>query len=314
MGISSRAYRQETDYDAVARFLTRTYVQQADHRGWSQPRWEYMHAHPDQHAKVPLFERFGVWEDDGEIVGLVHFEDRLGVVYVELDPRYPQLKRPMLEHAIEHLPGELRAGKGVYVFLDDADPEFGEIALDLGFAPKPEHAEVTSALSIPEPLPEVPVPEGFVLKSLADEFSVEKVHRVMHRGFNHEGEPPADGLEGRRIKLNSPNLRRDLTVVAVAPSGDFVSFCGIWPVPESTICYIEPVATDPDYRRMGLGTAVVMEAVRRCALEGATIAVVGSELEFYRSMGFEVTARQTAWWRPADGAPGGTEPTSKGAA
>jgi len=47
-------------------------------------------------------------------------------------------------------------------------------------------------------------------------------------------------------------------MVAVAPDGNYASFVGIWPVPESTACYIEPVATDPDYRRMGFGTAVVL--------------------------------------------------------
>ena len=124
-----------------------------------------------------------------------------------------------------------------------------------------------------------------------------KAHRVMHRGFNHEGEPPVDELESRRRKLCSPNLRRDLTIVAVAPDGNYVSFCGIWPVPGSTACYIEPVATDPDYRRQGLGTAVVLEAVRRCALEGATVAYVGSDQVFYQSMGFELYMRQTPWWK-----------------
>jgi len=47
-------------------------------------------------------------------------------------------------------------------------------------------------------------------------------------------------------------------MVAVAPDGNYTSFVGIWPVPESTACYIEPVATDPDYCRMGFGTAVVL--------------------------------------------------------
>jgi len=297
MRVSSRAYRHERDYEAVARFLTRTYVQEANHRGWPEPRWEYMHAHPDQHAKVPLFERFGVWEDDGEMVGLVHFEDRLGVCYVQLDSRYPSLQADTLAYAEQHLAAEFKVGTAVHVYIDDADEEFRSVAASRGFEKMdPKHSEVTSRLEIPAPFPEINVRDGFRLTSLADEFDVEKVHRCMHRGFNHEGEPPADGLEGRRIKLNSPNFRRDLTMAAVAPSGDFVAFCGIWPVPESTICYIEPVATDPDYRRMGLGTAVVMEAVRRCAIEGATIAVVGSEQEFYQSMGF-VECRSQSLWR-----------------
>ena len=88
-------------------------------------------------------------------------------------------------------------------------------------------------------------------------------------------------------------------MVAVAPDGNYASFVGIWPVPESTACYIEPVATDPDYRRMGFGTAVVLEAIRRCAEEGATVAYVGSDQAFYLSMGFEICGGRSTYWRPA---------------
>lgn len=294
---TKRPYNHERDYAAVDEFLVRTHRQSGGHRNWLEPRWEYMHSHPLTNALRPHFERFAVWESAGDIVGLAHCEDRLGVVYVQLDACHPDLKRPILEHAAAHLAGEFKAGRGVYVYLDDDDPDFAGIARDAGFEPRPEFAGVSSCLAIPQPFPDVRVPDGFRLQSLADEFDVEKVHRVMHRRFDHEGEPPADELEARKIKLNSPNLRRDLTIVAVAPDGNFVSFCGTWRVPRSDVCYVEPVATDPEYRRRGLGKAVVLEAVRRCAEEGARTAVVGSELAFYKSMGFEVCARQTPWWK-----------------
>ena len=301
MTVTSRPYDHGRDYDAVGDFLVRTHGQDAGHRNWVQPRWAYMHAHPFAAELKPNFGRFGLWENDGKIVGLVHCEDRLGVVYVQLDGRHRELKRPMLAHAEAHLVGELKAGRGVYVYLDDADPQFGEIARGTGFEPRPQFKELLARYEVPDPFPAIRVPDGFRLQSLADEFNVEKVHRVMHRGFDHDGEPPADELETRRIKLSSPNLRRDLTMVAIEPGGQYVSFCGIWPVPESDVCYVEPVATDPDYRRRGLGTAVVLEAIRRCSLEGATVAIVGSDQPFYLSIGFKVYMTQTAWWKPVCG-------------
>jgi predicted N-acetyltransferase YhbS len=293
MSVRMRTYDHETDYGAVGQFLIRIY--QTDPPGnWLQPRWEYAHSHPM--IDTENLGKFAIWEDDGEIVAVVHYESRLGVIYVQLDPRYPRLKREMLEYAVTNLMGDLKAGRGCYVYIDDADSDFGVIASEMRFEPKIEHAEPTMRLAIPEPFPEIRIPKGFRLQSLADEFDVEKVHRVMHRGFNHEGEPPADELEDRRRKLSSANFRRDLTLVAVAPNGDYASFCGMWPVPGSNACYIEPVATDPDYRRMGLGTACVLESIRRCAAEGATVAYVGSDQTFYLSMGFEVCSSSTAWW------------------
>jgi len=295
-----RSYDHEEDYEAISQFLVRIHRTDPP-RNWLQPRWEYAHSHPSMDREN--LGKFAIWEDDGEIIAAVHYEDRMGVNYVQLDPRYPRLKRDMLEYAATHLVGDLKAGRGCYVFIDDDDSDFGVIASQMRFEPKPEHSEPMSRYVIPASLPGIHLPDGFRLQSLAEEFDVEKVHRVMHRGFNHEGEPPQDELEDRLRKLSVPGLRRDLTMVAVAPNGDYASFSGIWPVPESTACMVEPVATDPDYRRMGLGTAVVLESVRRCAEEGATIAYVGSDQAFYLSMGFEVCGQRTAWWKPQKPAP-----------
>lgn len=300
MSIRMRQYNHETDYEAISRFLIRV-CQTDPPQNWLQPRWEYAHSHPSMDREN--LSKFAIWEDDGEIVAFVHYEAKMGVDYAQLDPRYIDLKQEMLAYAAENLTGMLKAGHGCYVFVDDDDSDFGVIASGMRFEPKPEHAEPMSRYAIPTSFPEIQlpdnlVPDGFRLQSLADDFDVEKVHRVMHRGFNHDGEPPPEDLDSRRRKLSSPNFRRDLTIVAVAPNGDYASFCGMWPVPGSTACYIEPVATDPDYRRMGLGTACVLESIRRCAEEGATVAYVGSDQEFYLSMGFEICGRSTAWWRP----------------
>ena len=75
MTVTSRPYDHGRDYDAVGDFLVRTRGQDAGHRNWVQPRWEYMHAHPFAAELKPNFGRFGLWENDGKIVGLVHCED-----------------------------------------------------------------------------------------------------------------------------------------------------------------------------------------------------------------------------------------------
>ena len=51
--------------------------------------------------------------------------------------------------------------------------------------------------------------------------------------------------------------------------------------------YVEPVATDPDFRRMGLGKAAVLEGIRRCGEMGAEVAYVGSDQLFYQKLGFK---------------------------
>jgi len=295
MKARARPYERERDYETIGRFLVRTYDPEAVHRNWLQPRWEYMHYHPLIESPGLNLAACGVWENDGGIAGVAHFEHRRGVNYLEIDPRYAALRREMLAYAANHLGGEFKDGRAVYVYLDDRDEEMHAIATELGYEPRPDLAERTSTFLIQDPPPASCVPEGFRIQSLEDEFDVRKIHCVMHRGFNHPGEPLEDELESRRRKLSAPNFRRDLTIVAVAPCGDYVSFCGMWMDYDNRVCYVEPVATDPEYRRMGLGTAVVLEGIRRCKAEGASIAYVGSDQPFYRSMGFEMTCSQTPW-------------------
>jgi predicted N-acetyltransferase YhbS len=69
----------------------------------------------------------------------------------------------------------------------------------------------------------------------------------------------------------------------------------MWYEKANRIAYVEPVATDPDYRRMGLGKAAVWEGIRRCGVEGATVAYVGSDQRFYHAIGFKTLYYSNCW-------------------
>jgi ribosomal protein S18 acetylase RimI-like enzyme len=140
------------------------------------------------------------------------------------------------------------------------------------------------------------LPDGFRLQSLADENDLVRINRCLWRGFNHPGEPDAD-LSGRRRMQMAPYFRPDLTMTVVAPDGQYVAFAGTWVEPSCGYALVEPVATDPDYRRMGLGRAAVLEGLTRCAAEGATIGYVGSDQEFYKSIGFRGVNNEECWTR-----------------
>ena len=96
---------------------------------------------------------------------------------------------------------------------------------------------------------------------------------------------------------SAPNFRKDLNVVVEAPDGEFVSYCGMWYEPTNAIAYVEPVATYPDYRRMGLGRAAVLEGIRRCGELGATDVWVGATMPFYLSLGFQRAYSSSIWRR-----------------
>ena len=151
--------------------------------------------------------------------------------------------------------------------------------------------------AIPEPYPAIPLAAGFRLISLGEEPDWAKVHRVLWRGFDHEGEPPMsdEELASRRRMFDTPKARRDLKIAVAAPDGAFVAFCGMLYEPVGRFAYVEPVATDPAYRRLGLGRAAVLEGIRRCASLGAAVAYVGSDQAFYQAIGFEKVYHSECW-------------------
>ncbi len=291
-----RQFRGGSDYAAVSEFLIGIY--QPDNRdgNWFQPIWEYAYTHPmfDEASAAKI----GVWENGGRIVGLATYESCLGETFFNTHPAYDHLKPEMLVYAEEHLSASSDDGKRfLKAYVCDFDRTFEEVVVERGYVKKPNSHRPMSQFIIVSPFPEIGLPEGFHLKSLADDNDLRKVHRVLHRGFNHPGEPPEDGIEGRMKMQSGPNYRKDLTIVAEAPTGDFVSFCGMWFDPVNRFGYVEPVATDPDYRRRGLGRACVLEGIRRCGELGATIAYVGTDLPFYLSFGFKKLFTVNCWMR-----------------
>lgn len=294
MRITLRSYRHPADFERVGQFLLETYGLRDGHVNWPQPRWEYMHYHPLIRG-VDL-TAIGIWESHGEIIGVAHPEHRMGQVYFELDPEFAALKEVMLAYAEKHLRSTAAGLNRLRAYVSDADDTFQRIAAELGYT-KDGGCEPTSHLSIPDPFPAIALPAGFHLKSLAERNDLHEVDRVLWRGFGHGDEPPEDGINDREFMQSAPNFRKDLNVVVEAPDGRFVAYCGTWYEPRHAIAYVEPVATDPDYRRMGLGRAAVLEGIRRCGALGAKTAYVGAHKPFYLALGFAQVHNCSAWRR-----------------
>ena len=287
-------YRPESDFDRIGRFLVDTYRTSGGHINWLQPRWEYMHFQP-LIRQIDLGS-IGVWEADGEIVGVCHPEHSMGVAYFELHPEFGFLKGEMLAHAERHIRVTADGRKTLGVWIHDGDEELQGVAGAAGYK-RDGGADPMSWLDPARLRESVPMPEGFRLQSLADENDLRKVHGVLWRGFDHGDDPPEDGIKDRKLIQSAPNFRKDLNVVAVAPDGEFVSYCGMWYEPTHRTAYVEPVATDPGFRLRGLGKAAVVEGIRRCRSLGAMIAYVGATLPIYRSIGFELLHSTSRWRR-----------------
>jgi len=292
-----RTYNGQDDYAHISAFLIAHHQPVNADGNWLEPAWEYMHSHPS--LDLSSLPKIGIWEEGGEIAAVATYESRLGEAFFQFHPTYRHLREEMLDYAENNLTGVSSKDGRRYLraYVNDVDTEFSALIESRGYKRDEDESRTMLHFRIPDPFPAIQLPEGFHLTSLAEEPDWGKVHRVMWRGFNHGDDVPMNDeeLESRRKMFDSPKARRDLKIAVKAPNGEFVAFCGMFYEPTNRLGYVEPVATDPAYRRLGLGKAAVLEGIRRCGALGATEAFVGNDLPIYRSVGFEKIFVTECW-------------------
>ena len=142
------------------------------------------------------------------------------------------------------------------------------------------------------PLPDYTLPSGVTIRPLAGESEVSAYVGLQRTVF--ESENVTVGWRSRTLRM--PQYIADLDLVAVAPDGDLVAFCVCWldQAADPVSGQVEPLGVHPDWRRSGLGRAILSEGLRRLRSHGARQIYVetdnyrGAALELYESAGFRV--------------------------
>ena len=296
MSVKFRKYNSEPGYSddfyKVREFLIRINQENFVCINYLWERWEWSFCL--EAISSEDLPKMGIWEEDGTIVAMAGLEQSLGEVFPFVDSKYGYLKKEVLRYSIDNL----RKDNALKILIQDDDAEFQQIAHKTGLCPTQER-DAKAVIDINNEL-EYELPEGFAITSLADDFDLLKYNSVLWRGFNHGDKPPVDKehIESRQHSLSSPNQDMNLKIAVVSPEGNFVSYCGMWFEPRTEYALVEPVATDPDYRKLGLGKAAVLEGVRRCGQLGAKRAYVGSSQQFYFKIGFRPVPGGTFWIVP----------------
>jgi ribosomal protein S18 acetylase RimI-like enzyme len=143
--------------------------------------------------------------------------------------------------------------------------------------------------------PEVEMPPGFRLRTVGPEDLAVRteLHQIVWAPSRVTEESYA------AVQAAWP-YRPELDCVVEAPNGQLAAYCLAWLDPDNRAGELEPVGTHPDFRRLGLGSAVCRHALRRLEQEGATRAVVYAIADdpdnpgpkaLYESIGFVETSR-----------------------
>lgn len=275
------------DYAALRWFLVRL-----DDSNYHFGRWDWMITH--SYLDASALPRIGLWSDGGKVVAAATYDCEPGKAFLPALQGYAYLREEMLAYAQDALHKDGRFA----VLIPDGDAEFQKLAACKGYIATQDR-EHEAVFDLESGNFRYTLPEGFRITSMRETYDLFKYGQVLWKGFDHEknGEGAFVMNDHFAGEFERPNVNLNLKVAVVAPNGDFVSYCGMWQDPASQSALVEPVATDPAYRKMGLGSAAVLEGLRRCAELGAKRAFVGSSQQFYYSIGFRPYQSNTWWMR-----------------
>jgi GNAT superfamily N-acetyltransferase len=298
MSVNYRYYQNNTlygeDYNGVRDFLI-----ELDSHNYHFGRWDWMIMSLNAEWADPSgIEKIGIWEDGKKIVAITTYDTTLGSAFLLTLKGHEKLKEEMLLHAKSNL---AKDGK-FRVLILDGDLEMQDTAVKNGFFPTQDR-EWDAFYPIELENIKYELPKGFQITSFKDNFDLYKYGQALWKGFNNEmkEEGPFSFYwekhsEKYKKSWEGPNIDFSLKISIVAPNGDFVSHCGMWYDKMSKSALVEPVATEPAYRKMGLGKTAVLEGIKRCGELGAIRAFVGSPQQFYYNIGFRPYATST-WWK-----------------
>lgn len=275
-------------------FKVRDFFAERGYCEFTYARWDWMTTH--SYLEKENISRIGLWEEHDRVVAVAAFDCQVGETFLVTLNGYEHLKQEMVVYAQK----ELNINENFCLVIPDTDTYFQRIAAQNGFVATPEK-EFDSVFFPGENSLDYKLPDGFFITDMKRTFDLLQYERVLWKGFNHEldGEGLYDSMNKNGEELKSemlrPNVDLELKIAVVTPEGNFAAYCGMWYDEKAGYAVIEPVATDPDYRKMGLGKAAVLEGIKRTHEMGAKFAVVGSSQQFYYCIGLRPFASSSKW-------------------
>jgi ribosomal protein S18 acetylase RimI-like enzyme len=302
MQITLRKYQTDEDYWRLRDFLRRTLLaNQLHEHSWHVARLDYTrwHIYPNVHS-LKMEEVVSFWEKpDGSIVAAMLPDDGYGDAYLQVHPamRSAELEEELIVAAQRLLSRSDTQGRNrIEIWADSRDALRQELLTRHGFhrLELPNSQAYHRWRCLDAPLPEAPIPPGYVLRPLGD--GLELLERCYASGLAFHDNDLHTAVENRddpawyRSLQAAPLYRRDLDLVAVTPDGAIAAFCTVWFEDATRSAYIEPVACVPDHQHRGLAEALIVSGLRRVHQMGAVHAAAHTfqpeEHALFASVGF----------------------------
>ncbi|KRB42957.1 N-acetyltransferase [Phenylobacterium sp. Root700] len=299
--VSSRDYAGPADLRAMQVLAQRLWSRASYHHvgdlAWQ--RFEHLGREPAWRTRI--------WRDGEAVVGWAWLVEA-GHFYFQVDPAYSVLFDEVFDW-IEAASDASALSTGVLENQPDLIAALQRRGYQAGSDAYPFNLKTARTL---ERLPPLVLPEGYRAASMA-ELGDPDARALAHRNAwsriaGREDMPPSlsrvTGESYRNVMAAWP-YRSDLDWAIVAPDGRWAANCCIWLDGANQVGELEPVGTDADFRRLGLGRGVCIAALHALRETGADQAIVtcrGDEAypaprKLYFELGFETYTRSYVYRR-----------------
>ncbi|MGO4949158.1 GNAT family N-acetyltransferase [Paenibacillus sp. DRB1-1] len=290
------------DFLRIRDFLKHSLKSSPDLKNWFIDRWNFCRYWGQiMHNKFEMWpETVGIWEDEHkEIVAVVHPEGEGDTGEAHFQLADLDFSNEFLNELIDYAEMKLALHNEGVTTIDLIVNEDGEQLKEL--LKKRSYIlqngkETTSYMNVPHDV-KVELPKGFRISDANEVGDFEKGF-AHGRAFGYfKGDYPDHNVAERcYISLrNAPDYIPELDVVILDQNNEVASFTTLWYDELNKIGILEPVGTIPKYRKMGLGKAVIYEAIKRVKDKGVERIFVGSDQPFYLSIGFSLAYSKEVW-------------------
>ncbi len=292
---------QDDDYHKIMEFLREMYLETGTQHCWLPQRWEYAEYFGNhlciERGADDWRKYIGIWDQDGRIAAICHKEEGNNT-YLQIRPGYEYLTDEMLDFAEETIASVNPDGKKtLVVWSTESNAYLNERLTSRGYS-RGEDGSYYNYQSLDSNFTPV-LPEGYSFTDTVEFKDTLSRYRVVNRAFNPDAEIP-QAVPGSFLKMEqAPLFRPELEIMSINVDGMPTSFCVVWYDEKTGTGMFEPVGTHPDYQRLGLGRAILMEGLRRLKAIGAYYAYVESygdnRKAFYNSAGFRTFDKDWYW-------------------
>lgn len=300
MKFQSRPYQNYTDLLAIGTLIRRIYSLDPYWNSWSfalYDIWAQRKIGDQEFFRNTDWQKdIRLWEDTQTgLVGAAIFRDPAFVKLIVL-PGHRDLMNLMLDWVEMRFLEKGIADKKLTIESIEGSPFFEKLLASRGYKKESGHyifREKKLSTSSDE---SVRLPSRFSIKHIETKADLKKFHRGTELVFNFPDNPVV-----YQILRQAPSFVSELDLILLSPTGEIASFCSVWFDRTLSLAEFEPVGTLPEFRKLGLGKALIAEACNRLrALECQKVTVmswsesVGAN-RLYDSAGFLPKIKKNYW-------------------